>query len=208
MSGGERRQLMLVGVGGQGVLSAARVVGDALREAGLPAMVGQLHGMSQRGGPVETSVVMGPAESSFVLGAADWIAAFEPLELLRVSARIGPDTRVVVSDTSIVPFSVTGSGCTYPSLEEIVAECRRVAAEVRVLPGRALTAQVGEPRVLNIAMLGALAGLRALPIEQGALLQASERTLPRRFRDANREALELGHRWARDPEGRAINGAS
>ncbi|MFH1130352.1 MAG: 2-oxoacid:acceptor oxidoreductase family protein, partial [Pseudomonadota bacterium] len=79
-----RIKVLIVGVGGQGVLTAAKMLGDAALHAGFGVTVGQLHGMSQRGGSVEAGVLIGEGESSFIEeGAADIVLGFEPLEVLR-----------------------------------------------------------------------------------------------------------------------------
>ena len=80
--------VLVVGVGGQGTLTAARVLGEAAMAEGLPVRLGQLHGMSQRGGSVESTVLIGPGRSAFLpRRGADVILGLEPLELLREIGR-------------------------------------------------------------------------------------------------------------------------
>ena len=82
-------RILIVGVGGQGVLSAARHIGQAALDHGLEARIGQIHGLSQRGGSVESTVVLGPGSTGFVsMGQADVLLALEPLEALRALARV------------------------------------------------------------------------------------------------------------------------
>ena len=189
-------QLLLVGVGGQGVLTAARVLGEAAHAAGCDVVVGQLHGMSQRGGPVECTVRLSAGAGSFLVGAADLMAAFEPLEMLRALRGRLPPRRILLSDTPIVPYALAVEGADYPALEDVVAEARRVTDDVRTFPGSEIVRRLGDVRVLNTAVLGAIAGMGLLPFDRGALTAAASRRLPGRFVEINERAFELGHDWA------------
>ena len=187
-----RAKLLLVGVGGQGVLTAARVLGDAAYAAGVGAVVGQLHGMSQRGGSVECSVLFGSGDSSFLVGDADVLLAFEPLEAARALPHVGPETVVIVNRGTIVPFQLTFRGEGYPSVDGIFETLRARGAVVYGVDGPGLVAQIGVGRTLNVVMLGALAGLGILPFGPDALLEQLTAHLPARFVSANRRAFELG----------------
>ena len=184
---------LLVGVGGQGVLTAAQVLGAAAQSAGLHVVVGQLHGMSQRGGSIECTVKIGPGESSVVGdGEADVVLAFEPLEALRALPRMRKDTRVILSLGTIVPFELVRTGGTYPPVDSIVEQLRAVAGQVVPLDGVKIVGKTGADRTLNVVMLGAAAGLGMLPMSEEHVLGAVlERTAPK-FREANRAAFLLG----------------
>lgn len=196
-----RRKILLVGVGGQGVLTAARMLGDATLHAGHEVMVGQLHGMAQRGGSVEGSVLIGRGESAFVeRGGADVVLGFEPLETLRALPRMSSRTRVVVNLGRVVPFPLSMQGEAYPDLEQILDDLRAVTCDLITLDGTTLlTEQVGSPRSLNILMLGVLASLDLLPFDASALWQAVELRTPPRFLKTNQQAYELGLRAATRP---------
>lgn len=193
-----RHRLLLCGVGGQGVLTAAQVLGAAAQAAGLHVVVGQLHGMSQRGGSIECTVKVGPGESSVIGdGEADVVLAFEPLEALRALPRMGRQTRVLVSLGTIVPFELVRTGGTYPPVEDILGQLRAVAGEVAPLDAVAIVGKTGADRTLNVVMLGAAAGLGMLPTSEEQVLAAVlERTAPG-FREANRAAFELGRQAVR-----------
>ena len=168
-----RFSALLVGVGGQGVLTVAQILGAAAHAAGLPVVVGQLHGMSQRGGTVQCTVLIGDHESSFLSGDPDVVMAFEALEALRALDRVGPETRVLVNLSRIVPFELVRDGKEYPAADSILAELRGAAAEVHAIDGSALVRGIGEPRSLNVLLLGAAAGLALFPIPERALLDAA-----------------------------------
>jgi len=192
---GKRLKLLVVGVGGQGALTAARFLGEAALATGMDVNVGQLHGMSQRGGSVECPVLLGPGQSSHIgRGEADVLLGLEPLEVKRALAYVSARTQVVVNLGKIVPFSLAIQGKEYPPLDNILEQVRQVAAAVFEIDGPALVKQTGLSRTLNVAMLGALAGLGILPFAGEALWQAIERKIPARFLEANRRAFELGSR--------------
>jgi len=198
MSPKARFQLCIVGVGGQGVLAAAQILGAAAHAERLPVVVGQLHGMSQRGGSVECSVILGGAESSLLHGPADGVISLEPLEALRAVPRMGPLTVVVTSRSLVVPFETVLAGTPPPDVDAIVAELRAAAGAVHTLDTRRLIGAKGETRTLNVLMLGAAAGLGLLPISERALLGAVEQRCGAKYMDANRRAFQLGRDALRD----------
>ncbi len=196
--GAARLRILLVGVGGQGVLTAARHIGEACLQAGHEAVLGQLHGMSQRGGSVESTVVVGGAESSFIEdGEADVVLGLEPLETLRARPRMHARTKVVTSTAPIVPHLLSQMGKPYPPLAEILSAIRAVAASVEALDGAAIVRQAGARQALNVAMLGALAALEVLPFPAEALWSAVAARTRERFLGGNRRAFELGQAAAR-----------
>lgn len=189
-----RRQWLVVGVGGQGVLTTAQILGEAAHAEHVPAVVGQLHGMSQRGGSVQCTLILGDGfESSMLFGReADVVIAFEPIEALRALPQMGPATRVLTSRTSMVPFDVVYRNLVPPDVEGILRQLRAVAREVSALDTRALVGAVGETRTLNVAMLGAASGLGLLPLSDEALLAAVRTRCGERFFNANKRAFEVG----------------
>jgi indolepyruvate ferredoxin oxidoreductase, beta subunit len=188
-----RLKLLVAGVGGQGALTAARFLGEAALASGLDVIVGQLHGMSQRGGAVECSVIIGPGHSSHIgNGEADVVLGLEPLEVKRSLPKIAPHTQVLVNLGTIVPFSLAIQGKHYPSIEGILSQIREVTPSVYTVDGPALVKQTGLPRTLNVALLGALSGMGVLPFSSDVLFAAIEKKIPARFLEANRQAFELG----------------
>lgn len=188
-----RLKILVVGVGGQGAITAARFLGDACLAAGLEVVVGQLHGMSQRGGSVECSVLVGDWQSTFIGdGEADVLLGLEPMEALRALSRLSATSRVVVNRGTIVPFHLAMQGTAYPPLAEILAPIRRVTPHVFEVDGPALVKEVGVGRTLNVVLLGALAGLGVLPFGPEVLWASVARHSPPRFLEANRRTFALG----------------
>lgn len=188
-----RFQLLLVGVGGQGVLAAAQILGLAAHAEGTPVVVGQLHGMSQRGGSVRCTAIFGDAESSHLAGdAVDVVVAFEPLEALRAAPEMGPRTRVVMNRELMLPFETVLGGTDVPDAASITTTLRGVAGEVHVVDARALVGAVGESRTLNVLMLGAAVGLGLLPVSEPALVAAIVARCGHKFAAQNEQAFRLG----------------
>lgn len=187
-----RFSALLVGVGGQGLLTAAQILGAAAHAAALPVVVGQLHGMSQRGGTVRCTVLIGGGESSFLTGECDVLVAFEALEALRALDRVGPRTRVLLNVDRILPVELLKKPDDYPSTEVIVAELGRVATEIHTIEGSRLMRAVGEPRTLNVALLGAAAELGLFPIPEEVILDAALARSAPAFVDPNRRAFAKG----------------
>jgi len=188
-----RLKILIVGVGGQGALTIAEFLGSAALHSKHQVMVGQLHGMSQRGGSVECSVLFGPGSSSFIgNGQADVVLGLEPLEVLRALPRMSKKTIVVMNLGRIMPFSLAIKGIPYPPLETILSGVRKIAPTLFEIDATELVRRTGAIRTLNVAMLGALAGLKLLPFEPKVLWQAIEKGSPSKFVDKNRLAFELG----------------
>ncbi len=168
--------LVIVGVGGQGVLGTARLLGRAATEADLEVRAGQIYGLSQRGGSVEATVRIGPVSTAFISETeADVVLGLEPLETERALPRMSERTTVLVNRTPIVPTSLTLDRATYPDLESIVEAIDEVAGMVYVIDGNALAQEESDMRLLNMVMLGALDGIGVLPIPTDALMSAVER---------------------------------
>jgi indolepyruvate ferredoxin oxidoreductase beta subunit len=184
---------LLVGVGGQGVLTAAQVLGAAAHREGRAVVVGQLHGMSQRGGSLECTVKVGPDECTVIgPGEADVLLAFEPIEALRALPRVGPGTRALVSVGTIVPFAEARSGRDGPGTDAILASLRAEVKDLASIDGPRLVADAGADRTLNAVMLGAAAALGwTAPGADALLAELLARTSPR-FRGHNRRAFDLG----------------
>ncbi len=168
-------QVLFCGVGGQGVLRAAELFGRALFAAGKRVNIGQLHGMSQRGGSVSSFVIVGAAEAALLEGAPDVVVALEPIEAARAASAFGPHTVVLVNIATVVPYERTRAGQGYPSIDELLGR-------VAVRAGRVLTADLsgaltplGLARAVGVAMLGALtrqAPFVALGVSADALVAA------------------------------------
>jgi indolepyruvate ferredoxin oxidoreductase beta subunit len=187
------RRILLVGVGGQGVLSAGRWIGDASAAAGLEVAVGQVHGLSQRGGSVQASVVIGGARSPEIPdGMADALVALEPMEATRALIKVSRRTTVLVNIDPILPASLQSAGRPYPPLASLLTPLEEQAAAVIPVDAAALAHEAGSVRSVNVVMLGMLAGAGMVPFAAEHLLDTILAAGIPTFREVNSTAFWLG----------------
>ncbi len=185
-----RVTVMFAGIGGQGVLAAARVLGEAGHRQGLVVTVSQLHDLAQRGGAVQSSVTFA-TDGVFAPepGKVDVLIGLEPIEALRASPSLSPQA-TILCDTRIrpPPPSATG-GIPVPALETIAAELRRHAALVHLIDASGLAERAGSAAAVNAVLLGAFSRLPSCPVRSDLLLASLDASLA-----ANRTAFELGRK--------------
>ncbi len=190
----EAVRIFFTGVGGQGTLLATRMVGEAALQEGLPVTMSEIHGMAQRGGVVESSVVIGKAFSPTIPdGEADILMAFEPLEALRAIPKCHAGSLIIASTVPIVPFTVAVGQSTYPELAELHAAIKDKISHLLWLDAVELAHQAGSERASNTVLVGVLAGIGRLPIAKNSWEEALKRTLPARLLSLNRQAFEAGY---------------
>ncbi len=191
--------VLLVGVGGQGVLLAARVIGECAMRQGHQVVMSEVHGMAQRGGSVSAIVRFGDEVLSplIPLGGADTIIAFEPAEMYRALPFAHASTKIVSDTSRVIPMSVTSGGAEYPSIEDLIVSAQKAGLSVLAFDATALAKQAGSPMVGNSVLLGAVAETGALPLSKESLLAALIDTVPAKHREMNRKAFELGAEEAR-----------
>ncbi|NLG52127.1 MAG: indolepyruvate oxidoreductase subunit beta [Chloroflexi bacterium] len=182
---------LLTGVGGQGTLLAADIVGLVGIQLNLDVKKSEVHGMAQRGGSVISHVRWGQRVASPLIaaGEVDYLVAFERLEALRYASLVRPGGVVLVSDYRIAPVSVSSGSDTYP---DAAAEEQAYGDSLRrfLVPAVEIAQQLGQVRVNNIVMLGALSHFLPAPVE--AWLEVISGRVPERTIALNREAFAAG----------------
>jgi indolepyruvate ferredoxin oxidoreductase beta subunit len=187
-------RIFFTGVGGQGTLLATRLVGEAALEEGLAVTMSEIHGMAQRGGVVESSVVAGNAFSPTIAdGEADILMAFEPLEAARGLPKCHPRSLVIASTVPIVPFTVAIGQSTYPETQTLDRLIREKVARLLWVDADELARRAGSDMAANTVLVGVLAGTGSLPISRRSWQQGLERILPARLLEVNSAAFELGY---------------
>jgi len=182
----------LVGVGGQGIITASRIIGDAALRAGENVLLSETHGMAQRGGSVVCTARIGDRAGPLVPdNGADVILSFELLETLRAACKASKDTVVLSSTERIVPLSVSTQKTKYPSQDEVVQKMSALTKRVVMVDAAALAVQAGSPISSNIVMIGALAGSGVSGIDSARFEEAIRVNLPRKL-DENLRAFALG----------------
>jgi len=186
----DTRNIMIVGVGGQGSLLASKLMGKALLIEGFDAKVSEVHGMSQRGGAVVTYVRYGDKVYSPIVdnGQAELIVSFELLEAARWINHLAPGGQVVTNTQQIDPIPVIIGAAKYP--EDIVEKMKALGANVDAFDALELAEQAGSSKTVNIVMMGRLS--KYFPFSEETWQKALEESVPPKFLDMNKKAFALG----------------
>ena len=183
------KNIVIVGVGGQGTLLTSRVLGSLTSTAGYDVKLSEVHGMAQRGGSVVTYVRYGDKVYEPIVeeGQADILIAFEQLEALRYAHYLKEDGVMIINDTKIAPMPVMLGMREYPAhiIESLRTKYRVISAEATE---RAI--QMGNPKVFNLIILGLLAS--ELEFTKEDWVKAIERCVPSHTLDVNLAAFEYG----------------
>ncbi|SFB68110.1 indolepyruvate oxidoreductase subunit beta [Butyrivibrio sp. YAB3001] len=188
----ETKNIMIVGVGGQGSLLASKTLGHLLLSQGYDVKVSEVHGMSQRGGSVVTYVRFGDKVYSPVIdkGEADFIVSFELLEAARWLPYLKKDGQIVTNTQQIDPMPVIIGASEYP--KDLVSKMKETGAKVDALDCLSLAEEAGSSKAVNIVLLGRLSHYFDLPKE--AWLESIEANVPSKFLEMNKKAFELGEK--------------
>ena len=183
--------LVIVGVGGQGVILISDVVGRAAVLAGKPVCGAETHGMAQRGGSVINHTRIGCSFSPLVaLGGADVLLALEPGEALRFARYLSPEGVALVNTRPVFPPTVTAGLANYPPIPKILSSLSQHCSRVLDMDATALAGKAGTAQAMNVVMLGALS--RFIPLSEESILQCLAQVVPTRFLEANKRAFALG----------------
>ena len=184
------KNVMIVGVGGQGSLLASKLLGRLLLSEGLDVKVSEVHGMSQRGGSVVTYVCCGKDVASPVIdrGGADLIVSFELLEAARYLPFLKEGGTIVTNTQQIDPMPVVTGAAQYP--ENLLEKMRAAGAHVDALDCVGLAREAGSVKAVNIVLMGRLSHYFDLP--QEAWEKAMEAVVPAKFLELNKKAFALG----------------
>jgi len=185
---------VVVGVGGQGVLFASKVLAKAAMSEGKDAVMSEVHGMAQRGGVVVCNLCVGCIQSSLVgNGEADIIFSFEPIEAYRMLAKANTNTRFVTNTSPVVPVAVSIGKAKYPDIEDLFGQIRKITPKLTALDADTLATEAGSYLAVNTVLLGALAGTAECPVSKESLLKALKDTVPPKMLDVNVKAFEAGY---------------
>jgi len=182
--------ISLVGVGGQGILLASDIIAKAAMLAGFDAKKSEVHGMAQRGGSVISEIRFGEKVHSPLIpaGTTDYLVSFEKLEALRYAHFLSSDGLALVNDQLIVP--VTVSSGQHPMVDNLDARLKDAFPKLEVVPALDIARDLGNLRVVNVVMTGALSVHLGIP--EDAWLRAIRDSVKERFVDMNLKAFEAG----------------
>ena len=185
------KNVMIVGVGGQGTLLTSRIIGKAALSKGLDVKISEVHGMAQRGGSVVTFVRYGTKVCEPVVeeGCADVIIAFERLEALRYAHFLKKGGVLIVNDCRIDPMTVVTGAKEYPS--DIIKNLKE-SYEVYNIDAQSIAKELGNSKVLNSVVLGYSA--KHLSIDKETIIQTLKQTVPQKTVEINEKAFEYGYK--------------
>lgn len=184
------KNIMIVGVGGQGSLLASKLLGHLLLTEGYDVKVSEVHGMSQRGGSVVTYVRFGEKVYSPIIdkGEADFIVSFEKLEAARYVQYLKKGGRIVVNTQEIDPMPVIIGAAQYP--ENLVEKMQDLDIQVDSMDCLSLANEAGSSKAVNIVLMGRLSKYFDIPVEKWE--KAIEDCVPAKFMELNKKAFHLG----------------
>ncbi len=185
-------RIFMTGVGGQGTLTATTILAQAALLHGLAVTSGEIHGMAQRGGVVESTLLINCLSPKIGHGEADILLGFEPLETLRALPYLKRGGLVFSSTEALPPLSVAMGRMKAPDIETVKAKVKTCAKKAWFLPCKTLGLQAGALQAGNIALLGAACAAKALPFGLEALAQAIRTGMKPKVADVNLKAMELG----------------
>ena len=184
------KNVMIVGVGGQGTLLTSRIIGKSALSLGYDVKISEVHGMAQRGGSVVTFVRYGKKVNEPVVeeGCADVIIAFERLEALRYAHFLKKGGVIVVNDCRIDPMTVVTGAMEYP--QDIIENLKK-SYSVYSIDGQKIAKELGNSKVLNSVVLGY--ATKYLGLDKETVLKTVESTVPVKTIELNAKAFIKGY---------------
>ena len=184
-----RQSALLVGVGGQGAILAAKILVTGLMDAGYDVKMSEVHGMSQRGGSVSTQVHWGEKVYSPVIGkgAADIIVAFEKMEAVRYADYLKPSGVAVINDYEMASSSIAAGLCQYP---EGCLEAMQAHFRCYTLKAEEIALGLENAKCMNIVLFGSM--VKALDMDHIDWETVIAETVPEKFRELNLRAYRAG----------------
>ncbi len=190
-------RLIIVAVGGQGNLLSSRIIGESALLADVPVRMSEIHGMAQRGGVVESSIVFGDAKSTIISdGEADVLVGFEPSETLRALNKCNSSTVVISNLAPLSPFTVTVGSGVYPDLKNLQLLIRAKTAKLIAFNAEALAREAGNVLSVNMVLLGALIQTDKIPLSPDTIKEVIRTKTKKAFVESNLKAFELGFSMA------------
>jgi indolepyruvate ferredoxin oxidoreductase beta subunit len=191
--------ILITGVGGQGVILMSELLGKAAVADGLRVRGSEILGMAVRGGSVTSAIrigdeVYGPL---IPMGKCHTLIGMEPSEALRNIAFLSKSSLVILNTTVTIPFTVSVGQSRYPSLAEILEKLGKASDRIIKLDAAKLAEQVGSLLTTNIVMLGALFGTELLPVKMATIKETIQAHFPAKVAPVNTKAFDLGYQACR-----------
>jgi len=187
--------IVVAGVGGQGILLAAEILGTAALKEGLNVRVSEIHGMAQRGGSVISNIRMGEKvlAPTVLEGNADVLLGFEPLETLWNLKYTSEKTLTLMNNEPIPPPGLTTKMMSYPSLDKIIEKIHGFTKNIVIVDAAKLAKEAGSVLTRNVVLIGGLAATGKMPVKIESLKEAIRELVPTKYLEMNMKAFELGY---------------
>jgi indolepyruvate ferredoxin oxidoreductase beta subunit len=184
--------VLMVGVGGHGVILASDGMAEVGVENGYDVKKTDTLGMAQRGGSVLSHVRWGRQVFSPMIkkGEVDFLVGFEQLEAARCAPYLRPGGVAIVADVAVIPVSIIGGKIPYPTADEVKTILMQYTDRVYMTPAARIAQEAGNPRAMNMAMLGFLS--KFLPLPSEAWTDIMRRRLPSKFVESSVNAFTRG----------------
>ncbi|MBM4445170.1 MAG: indolepyruvate oxidoreductase [Chloroflexi bacterium] len=191
-----KADILMTGVGGQGVILASDALAEIAMKAGHEVKKSDSLGMSQRGGSVVSHLRVGERVFSPMIkkGEADFLMGFERLEGARWVEYLREGGVAIVNNLAIPPLSVVGGASRYPSVSDVEEILRRRTKTIYFVPGTQIAAELGNPQVLNVLLVGFLSAF--LDIDERAYIDDLSQRVPQKFLQLNLKAFARGRQEA------------
>jgi indolepyruvate ferredoxin oxidoreductase, beta subunit len=187
--------ILITGVGGQGVILMSELLGKAAIADGLSVRGSEILGMAVRGGSVTSIIRVGEDVYGPLIpaGKCDVIIAMEPSEALRNAGFLSKSGLVILNTVPIVPFTVALGQSIYPTLDQVLEKLNSITGKIIKLDANQIAREAGSLLAANIVMLGALFGTELLPLKITTIKEAIEERFPAKVAPVNLKAFDLGY---------------
>jgi indolepyruvate ferredoxin oxidoreductase, beta subunit len=186
--------VIIAGVGGQGVVLMSEILGNAAVRDGLRVRGSEVLGMAQRGGSVFSNIRLGEEVYAPLTtdGKCDVMVAVEPSEALRNIQYLNKNSTVIVNTRKVIPATVAMGKSTYPQIEQVLEKLRAVSDNVITMDATELAEKAGSRQAANVVMLGAAFGCGKMPIKLETVKDVIKERVPAKAVDANMKAFDMG----------------
>lgn len=193
--------ILLGGVGGQGLMLLSGVIGEACVASNIKVVTSEQHGLAQRSGSISAHVRIGNSYSPLIpYGTADMIISMEAMEALRNIEYLKSEGIIITSNRILHPVIETNNIVTkrsenlpYVNLKQILEQINKITNNIKVLDAQELANKAGNPRTENTVLLGAASATKGFPLTKEVIIKAIKKTVPERTIEENLKAFELGY---------------
>ncbi len=190
--------LIVAGVGGQGVITAGFMIAETMSVMGKNVVMSEIHGLAQRGGAVTVEIRVGDVYSPIIpKGRADIILGFEPIETIRAADKANPETFILMNSEKQTPVSLSMEGREYLPDDDISRLLKPFKHVVKI-NATGLALEAGNTRTINTVMVGAAIATSVLPITPGELKLTLRKRFNKSLYDVNERALNLGINYVKN----------